>query len=450
MNIRHLIYKRLIEAAAPDAPPKAPPKAPPAPVKPKPGRREKPSPFNPPKPKQIPGPKNKKRSPFNPPRNPYIPEFKTINCLQQLMIEAYDDETDRSIRDFWGNITRNKEHRLGRHPIFALHGDRLSRSSWEHTSGKARGSGFRGRSDINSLYQIFSKIMQLEHNHADELVELAKDITVKIWDIPREMLEAQITPDVDINYEEDYQGDDEGEEPTDEINKRITLNSVTHGSAVHAMLTMHHLVDRAISEIDPRLLKLYNYFSSGSHEFYWLIDIPSILGDLAGMAVGSESVQFDGEMPVITAKAIMFPVLCQELSKGVAELITMHGLDGLDENTISRVLSAADDFKLEPYLIQIGPEVWRKILKVKPANVTLAELVRDLSTQTPSELHKIIDAVIDDPETAKRMLLDLTDDPSDFEVDQYDDGYEDDEEDEEEEDYSDEDYSDEDYNEEEE
>jgi predicted TIM-barrel fold metal-dependent hydrolase len=155
---------------------------------------------------------------------------------------------------------------------------------------------------------------------------------------------------------------------------------------------------------------------------YWLIDIPAIFANLGAMAVGSTKVEYpeeeDGE-PTIQARGIIFPVLAQEMNKGVAELLSHHGLADLDEPTTGTVLRHADDIKHEPYLMQVGPEMWRRFLKVKPRELPLSDLYMALSKQEPDELHKIIAAAIEDPENAKAMLSELVEEPNEFDIEQW-------------------------------
>jgi hypothetical protein len=383
----------ILEQAAPVAPPK------PSPVKTprrSPERKPSKSPWSPPKPKHIPQPKN----------------YDGVSFLSQLT-EGYEDEVEHHTTQFWRDLPRNKEHTFSMHPILALFGDELSRSSWQHTMDRARAVGV----DMTQLIRDFMTIQELERKHRDELVNLAKNVTVQIWGIPKNMLEGHLAEgDIESNQSDEIDDSDIeiSGEVRKQINKRLTLNTMTQGSAVHAMLTMHHLVDKAINKIDPRLLQLYNKISAGSHGQYWMINIPAMLQHLGAHAVGSSNVKWSDETPTIDARGVIFPVLAQEMSKGVAELLSHHGLADLDEPTTRTVLRHADNIEHEPYLIQVGPELWRRFLKVKPRNIPMADLYQALSQQSPDDLHAIISAVIEEPEKAERLLRDLISDPQGF------------------------------------
>lgn len=388
----------------------------PAPARPAPSRpaREKPArperkPFNPPKPKRMPQPKNCMES--------------GNDIMVSILAEAYEDETHPSTQSFWKDLPGNREHLFAKHPVLSLMGDKLSRGAWEHVTSRV--------ADLNAnpanAMRIMHQIVQKEREHQDELIGLAKRIVVQIWGIPEEMLEGRLTSDVEKN-EEGGEGSEKpelDENMRKQINKRLTMNTMTQGSAVHAMMTMHHAVDKEIGKIDPELLDLYNRISSLSVQMYWLMDIPAMFAMLGMSAVGSANVNHDEENDSykIDARGVVFPVLAQEMSKGVAELISYHGLENLDDKETEQVLSHADDIRHEPYLIQVGPELWRRFLKVKPQGVSLADIMMALTLQEPDHLHKIVTAVVENPEEAGPLLSALIDDPEEFEVEEYDDGY---------------------------
>lgn len=106
----------------------------------------------------------------------------------------------------------------------------------------------------------------------------------------------------------------------------------------------------------------------------------------------------------VDARAHIFPVLVQELSKGVMEILSLHGLSSLDDQTYDEVIGQADRLEHEPWLIQAGPELWRKLLAIKPRTIPLGKLVAKLASLKPDALHHFLDAVVKDPEWAKELI----------------------------------------------
>lgn len=344
----------------------------------------RPSPFTPPQPKVFPRPKAKKK-----------------------LVEAYEDEAHASVRGHWDTIhKRDNTHILSKHPIFAMHGKNLAKAGYEEYGDIPRNFNFQG-----AVY----KIMQLESKHKEQLEELAKDIICKIWGIDRDKLKPELTQDCEIPEAGELQTidvDDVDDVIDDQmrkhINKRITFNTISHGSAVHIMKTAHHLIDDAIKKISPELLKLYTDVARYAHKMYWLFLFTKTM---MSSPVGEAAVVWKDGEPVVVAKAVIFPVLVQELSKGVSELISLHDYSAHDENTQRIVSKYADDVMNEQWMIQIGVNLWQKFLKVIPNDIPLAELLMKFALMDPDKVHEIVNTVIEDPEMAKQTLADAVKEP---------------------------------------
>lgn len=378
--------------AAPVAPPKpTAPKAPPRPDF---------KPFNPPRPAADPAPKARRR----------IREY--IESLKYGSIsEDFDTGADPGTVDFWSNI-RQKQHPFAKHPILAMYGHESAKQAYAHSLNRLkevfpnlRNASFDQirHSAPQLAMSVFMQLNQLERPHSNELVELAKEIVNKIWGIPTEMLEGMITRNVDIsssheegNEIEDDELDDGEEADVGEVNKRITMNALTQGAAVHNMMSIHHMVSDRIEKIDPRLLQAYDKLTSGSEHMYWLMDIIGIAQMLPSMAVGSAKVEYseDGQ-PTVVAKAICFPVLVQELVKGTMELLSHHGLSHMSKGQLKKVYKQSDRLEDEPWLIQVGPHLWRTFLKVVPKGTKLVDVVARLAKKDPKYVHDLLSDLIE-------------------------------------------------------
>jgi hypothetical protein len=370
----------------------------PTPVKPKP----KPTfdPFAPPRPKEAPRPKARKKR----------------------IAEAFDDEAHQNVVRFWKDI-RKQPHPYSKHPIMAMYGHESAQRAFQTSAERVRKT-FPGLQayDMNSIgggaYQIMHKIMRIESRYAKQLEEIAKDVVSKIWNVPRDILDARLTQNVSL----DHNDDEEDEEDVDisEINKRITMNALTQGAAVHNMMTMHRFVESELKALDPQLLEAYDKLSSGTEHTYWLMDYSS-LANLAGAAVGTSNVEYDDEdRPTIVAQAMIFPVLIQELVKGVMELLSHHGLSHLSKGQLKKVLRVADKTTDEPWLIQIGPHLWTSFLKIVPEHSRLAETIAKIAKRDPNFIHDLlsrtIEAVHSDSsvENIKEELRELIDEVEEY------------------------------------
>ncbi len=118
-------------------------------------------------------------------------------------------------------------------------------------------------------------------------------------------------------------------------------------------------------------------------------------------------VQREGGSFIVTAKGWTFWLVMSELIKGTAELICLHGLSSLDEETYHQVIQEADRLEYEPWSIQTGPELWRRFLKVLPEDRTIAEMLMHVARLDPDPLEDLMMAVVEDPEHARVLLNNL-------------------------------------------
>lgn len=334
---------------------------------------------------------------------------------------TYEDSTHPGVQRWWKNIPRN--HPFAQHPILGKHGHDLSKGGYEYTSGRT------GLPQIDPAYvqrygqKLFQKIIQLEQAHATELEELAKDIVSKFWGIDKSQLDADLTPNIEEPQPKPkVKPSPMTPELQEQVNKRITMNTMQQGASVHGMLTMHYLAEKEIQAMSPELIKLYSDIAGGAVQQYWHLDIPTIaamleqmlkqMGNLQGagnIVGGREWVEFkeEGQPPVVKAQALCFPFLCQELNKGVMELLTMDSLADLKEADLATVLETADRKWDEPWYILVGPELWRRFLKVIPNDVKLSDIVYAFAKKPPKEVHAILEHVIRNPQQAKPLLAAL-------------------------------------------
>tara|TARA_R110000751_G_scaffold45637_2_gene103395 strand:- start:409 stop:2853 length:2445 start_codon:yes stop_codon:yes gene_type:complete len=406
-------FKRLAENTTPEAPPRR--RTTPTPSTPKRDRPPKRSPWNPPQPKKNPAPK------------------------AETMEETFDRSVNPSTNEFWSNV-RQSDHPFSKHPLMAMYGKEKAEKGWQKGMKSLKRIFPRLQSMDNPgalqqapslAMQAMQQVMQAESPFREELKSIAVDIVHEVWGIPPEMLDAQFTNQPGMEHTEH-------EEPSPEdikrlrsqINKRITMNALTQGAAVQNMATIHHLAKERIESLSPGLMQMYDQFSSSSVSMYWLMDFAN-MANLASQAIGTSEVDFDGETPVVKAQAMVFPVLVQELVKGVMEVLSLHGLEDLDEHDTNVVYSQADRLHDEPWLIQVGPHLWDAFLKIIPKNHQLADVVANLAAKEPEFIHDLLSKTIEavhsanDPQEQREILAQMMDKLDDTEeeldIDNYDD-----------------------------
>lgn len=393
-----------------------------------------------------------------------------------LIKEEFEQGSHPSTKKFWKGI-RSSNHPFSQHPLLAMYGEESAKGSYENTL-KAFIRAYPQLADmppqqmLQKIPQLSMRVMgtllNLEKQHREELEQLAVSLVSQTWGIPEELLDGKIIdmqqmqgeqqklsprshgqtnkPKQDMNKETDTID-------REQVNKRITMNAMTQGAAVHNMATIHHAAKDQLEGIEPQLLQVYDKFSSASVHCYWIIDFANMTREiLKEYAVGTSRVsfgeddeedddedieqeyqeedqeedqeeyqtdrfdepeEFNQNQPKVVARAINFPVLVQELVKGIMELLSMHALEGLSREQLLSIYAEADRLEDEPWLIQVGPQLWRAFLKIVPRGHELAEVVAEVAKQSPKYVHKLLSDTIEavnagqDPAEARAALQEL-------------------------------------------
>ena len=128
---------------------------------------------------------------------------------------------------------------------------------------------------------------------------------------------------------------------------------------------------------------------------------------LRSCVIGYSHVARKERQLIVSAKGITWQMLTKELVKGTAELICLHGLAQLQDRTYRQVIEAADRLEFEPWLLQSGGELWRRLLAALPDDSSIAHVLMHLARLPAEELQSIIADVIEESESASRRLADL-------------------------------------------
>src|SRR5207237_3482273 len=111
-----------------------------------------------------------------------------------------------------------------------------------------------------------------------------------------------------------------------------------------------------------------------------------------------------GDALVVVGRGTNWQLVAKELVKGTTELICLHGLNRLDDGAYQQVMSAADGVDFEPWMLQTGGELWRRLLAVLPAGRPLAEILMHLARLSARSLEILMLAVIEEPPWASELL----------------------------------------------
>jgi hypothetical protein len=124
-------------------------------------------------------------------------------------------------------------------------------------------------------------------------------------------------------------------------------------------------------------------------------------------AVGYGGIQRRGETLMVVGRGTNWQLVAKELVKGTAELICLHGLNRLTDDAYKQVISAADGIDFEPWMLQTGGELWRRLLAVLPSGRPVAEMLMHLARLPAQSLETVMLGVIEEPPRARELLAEL-------------------------------------------
>lgn len=297
-------------------------------------------------------------------------------------------------------------------------------------------------------------IDQVEAAHKDELQALAVELVFELPEFRSAkrahenggfQIDAQITDDVDIS--DTLTSDEpEAQKPLHQertpaemawmqkmIQRRHFTNAIIQGSAV----TNNFLFEMAGAQLDrihPELRKAYGIIMLSSELGYWMFPQDAVIaGAKLQTQVGTAEVTFVGgdqeeeeepgeevapeameepqaqRIPLVKARAWMFPVLIQEIIKGLTELASLPSLprDPVDRQ---EVLDKADLIDAEAWHMMLGPKLWDSFIEATDAvnerELTM-HLYRHIQQLDVDEFNSFMKEVLAKSPRGMQMLRDL-------------------------------------------
>ena len=203
-----------------------------------------------------------------------------------------------------------------------------------------------------ALCELAEKIIRDEWNLGyDEVIfdlEIMEPGTIKL---PDEMsMETPLTPEEKEEIEND-------EELLAEVVKRRTINAFAQGASLRA-LYLFHLYRDEIEEIVPEVIPFYQKALIANDLFYYLIsdeDFQQQIESNDSNNAGYVELDFSGETPKIIAKAMNFPILILEMTKGI---ISLFSVAGLPKEGAKKIIDYTDTIIAELWDIRLFPTMW--------------------------------------------------------------------------------------------
>lgn len=253
---------------------------------------------------------------------------------------------------------------------------------------------------MQAMFGAVTQAMQFERPHANRLVKMAIDLIFEQPEFaklrepyqngefkidaklgPGELGNAALSQNVqgeeteeesedDIDQvdtadevEREVQAADQLADITPEIAKRKVINAMIHGGAVSKNYA-YQLITQDLQQINPNLTTLYGIAMAGSELGYFATpdQMAAMAKDNPELAGGSSEVEFEEDsVPVVKARGLIFPMLVQELAKGLLELVSYEGLPS-DPDMAREVIDKSDFVDEESWAMIMGRGLWTRFV----------------------------------------------------------------------------------------
>lgn len=235
---------------------------------------------------------------------------------------------------------------------------------------------------ISELSTLLKECKELETPIRDSLERICENAVNKLFAIPEGMLNIKcklvdkikfknairLKPesDGDIKYTfADVQDIDFSKKA---ISKRRVINALIQGGSYLCANIMGLYVEE-INRINPRLLQLYRAITTINDYLLFtkkeeMTDENPMQGSYVETHLG-----MDGDKTTISVQGIIFPLMLQELIKGLFELFSSHGLP-TDREKAKYIIKKADFVLAEPWDLRLGVGLWKRVFgKVQDTNM---------------------------------------------------------------------------------
>lgn len=377
-----------------------------------------------------------------------------------------DDRIHKTHHQYWKQAGQDP---VRQHPVMGKKGPELVNDGFKYLEQRVGQLAEKGLLDPNnitgSVMSSTNKIAALERGHEAKIVEIARNTVMELYDIDpsklnvtkEELFQFSIgQPDETIipyNFRESRYKRQVIRESSAR-DRSVGQLMLSQGAAMQGYLQVWDMdsVKKAVLNIDPtkpqvgqKLLDLYKAFSYGSLYGHYVLDLtrpPSGLApfggsirtkpkkiesdageadyadqfwnDLFEFKIRSSRMVFeaDGDQPqtkglggyLIKASGINLAVLIQEGIKGTVEAILASKSD--TGESVPIVSKMSEEI---PYF-QVGPELWRRLLKARPRNVNgqlepLKYVMITIDHMTDKEQTGLLSALAYIPEEVPNILI---------------------------------------------
>ena len=233
------------------------------------------------------------------------------------------------------------------------------------------------QNDVNTIQEELQKLLtqckKIENTSIDALEELCQKVVTNLFQVPEDtiVIECKIVNDVNVSQQRflpdssvEYTFDDISDMSrlTDEVYKRRMLNALVVGAAMFYSNNIDFYV-QDLFKINPELPSLHKKILDLNTKLLYLqkdslTTSSSVNGGKVDVLITSQNKQVK-----ICAEGIIFPILLEEVIKGILEVAISHGLP-LDREKAEYVTRKADFRLAETWDMRLGVPLWLQILSL--------------------------------------------------------------------------------------
>lgn len=222
----------------------------------------------------------------------------------------------------------------------------------------------------NELSTIIGQCRKIEKDNIQALEELSYKIITEMFDIPSDTLkmEGKIVNKIDTSTERLVPEKTEGFSFDDiedmnylsgEIYKRRMLNALVAGASMYYMNYIGNYI-KEIFEINPDLPSLYKKMIDYNNLLLYISKDTLNTKETTDGGKVDVTISSKDEYPIIKAEGLLFPILFEEIVKGILELAISHGLPNNVEK--AKYVIGKADFKIaEVWDMRLGYALWKLI-----------------------------------------------------------------------------------------
>lgn len=319
----------------------------------------------------------------------------------------------------------NRTHSLGAHPIFP-DGDQAFDEKLLLDRFSEVVKRYKKAYDVDNVDQmqlmmdtvpVLQETMQLESSHKKELEKLAIEMIREEYNMGEDVVEikAELVPQITIqgtkknpkpvSLDMEFENVEDIGNMNGEVQKRRFLNAMIQGAAKKCN-HMFHMVDDKLTNLDPKLANRYSKVMSAADYMYYVV--PNMDDGVQGGMVHVQFPTAENPKTVITAQAIIFPVLIHELVKGVMEILAANGLPK-DRNIGEYVINKADYLQAEPWDMRLGCGLFEKFTSmIEPEDFHLKHHVfAELAALPVNEFNTTMKEIMAGTKAGKKTVSDI-------------------------------------------